>query len=160
MKKLIGLFVLLFAAISFAQTTTYDGHFAYVDCGTVANSVDETGYVDLSRLGLSKIDSISVTAIGTGELDVDSVDCYVGVNDIPDGLIRYSSTAITFTVTINVAAGASAFEQLYSSNATLLTQEALRGANVIKVITRGATAGNDATDPNKLILVFEAWGTQ
>jgi len=161
MKKLfIIIFALIAIGLTSAQTTDYSGRFAYVDFGTVANSVTETGYVNLDRLNYSHIDSISVTAIGTGELDVDSVDIYVGTADIKHGISRYSATANTFTSTIDVNAAASAFEQLYSSDATLLTGGLLRGANSLKVVTRGSVSGNDPTDPNKLVVVFQVWGTK
>ena len=158
MKNLILSLIVLFSVSLFAQNYDAKNGNVFVDFGTVAEAVEETAYINLDKLGYARIDSISVTAYGTGELDVDSVDFYVGVIDVLNGINRYSSTAITQTVTINVAAGASAFEQLYdTSGATPLTGEVLRGVNAIKIVVRGAD-GTDPSDPNRLLFLFKVWG--
>ena len=153
------MFVLLCIPLS-AQSSTADVKYfdrvVTVDFGTVANSVDEYAYVSFDQMKFSRIDSISVTAIGTGELDIDSVDFYMGNSG--GGISRFSGTALTQAVTINVNAGVSAYEHLLTSGATRLSAANIRGANLLKIQTRGAASGNDATDPNQLVLVLQFWG--
>lgn len=151
MRKLSILFVLIFSLVAFGQDVIVK------DLGTMANSVNETGYVDLSKF--SKIDSVSVVFVGIGELDVDSLTVYKAVK-VNDKWIHDVSVLGNFTVTLNLAAGVADLEQLYSSNATLLTGAALRGCDGIYYVTRGATSGNDATDPNHGWLKFRVWGTK
>ena len=157
MKKLFNLIVLvfLFSVTVFPQANVkYFGRFIDVDFGTVANSVTETNYISID--GWSKIDSISVVAYGYGETDVDSIDMYVG-----NGGGIYSSTAITGTVTLNLADAVAGWELILASNATQLTGAALRGVKAIKVVTRGATSGNDATDTKQNFhVLFQIWGTK
>lgn len=145
--------VVLIASFSFGQSRVI-----VRDLGTIANSVNETGFVDLS--GWSKIDSVSVTYVGLGEMDVDSLTIYRAVKVGNDKFIPDVSVLGNFTVTLNLAAGVYDLEPLFSSNATLLTGAALRGCNALKYVTRGATSGNDATDPNRAWLVFQIWGTK
>lgn len=155
MKNLIViLLVALFATFSFAQDRVI-----VKPLGTVANAVDETGFVDLS--GWSKIDSISVTLAATGELNIDSVTIY-GAAKVSNGKFIPDVTVLgNFTATLDLAAGVSDIEPLFVSNATLLTGAALRGFNAIKYLTRGdADGGNDATDPNAGWLLFQIWGTK
>lgn len=132
-----------------------------LDYGTLSNSVlvaNETQYIDLA--GWEKIDSISIVAYGIGELDVDSVDIYVGSKPNNGKSPIFSSTAITATVTLNLADGVSGWERLVTSNATKLTGAALRGVQMLKVNTRGATSGNDPTDASqRFYLAFQVWGT-
>lgn len=155
MKNLF-LFLIL-SAFAFGQTVSYSDRFITVDFGTMANSVDETAYVSLK--GWSKIDSVSATFVGTGELDVDSVTVYRAVS-IESGQWVDVSVLGNFTVTLDLAAASKDIEPLFSSNATLITGAALRGVNALKFLTRGATAGNDATDPNKGVLLLQIWGTK
>lgn len=153
MRKI--LFIVLIALFSlplFAQRVIVK------DLGTMVNSVDETGFVDLSAW--SKIDSISVTYAGLGEMDVDSLTVYSAVK-LPNGkFVKDVSVLGNFTVTLNLAAGVYDIEPLFSSNATLLTGSALRGLNALYFVTRGATSGNDATDPNHGWVAFQVWGTK
>ena len=157
MKKLFNLIVLvfLFSVTAFSQADVkYFGRYIDIDFGTVANSVTETKYASLD--GWSKIDSITVVAYGYGETDVDSIDMYVG-----NGGGIYSGTAITGTVTLDLADGVAGWQTVLSSNATQLTGAALRGAKAIKVVTRGATAGNDPTDTKQNFhVLFQIWGTK
>jgi len=135
-----------------------------INFGTVANSVDETGYFHFGRyaqkLGFTAIDSIQISLFVEGEIDIDSLDCYLGVEGVNTNVAddAYTATALTYTVTLNVAAAAEGVERLLVDNATLLTSAAIRGYNSVKIITRGATAGNDATDPNKLWVMFFIYG--
>jgi len=160
MKNL--LFVFLFALIAlvplnFGQIVSYDGRVVNVNYETVANSVTETGYVSLD--GWTTIDSISVVVFGVGETDIDSLDIYVG-NGGAGVTAQYSATVYHYAVTVNAAAAAVYIERLYSANATLLTKAVLRNANRLKIVTRGATSGNDATDPNKLVVQLIISGTK
>lgn len=158
MRKLFVIVLVLLSTITFAQSRV-----VVKDLGTMANSSlgsgsDETGYLDLS--GWSKIDSISVTFIGKGEMDVDSVDFY-GAVKLPNGKFVKDVTIIaTATVTLNLADGVYDIEPLKTSDATVLTGAKLRGLNAIYYVTRGAASGNDATDPNNGWLAFQIWGTK
>ena len=150
MNKILLTLLILVSAVSFAQKKTY-----VLDFGTLANSVTETQYVDLSSWRV--IDSISVALAGTGEVDVDSVDIYLGYKDADGGW--YGSTAYTHTSTLDLAAGVKSWVLLTVTNATKLTKAVMRGVTSLKVTTRGSTSGNDATDPNRLKVIFYVWGT-
>lgn len=150
--------VVLIASFSFGQDRVI-----VKDLGTMYNSVlgstyFETGFVDLS--GWAKIDSISVTYVGKGEMDVDSLTIYRAAKVGNDKFVPDVSVLGNFTVTLNLAAGVYDLEPLFSSNATLLTGAALRGCNALYYVTRGATSGNDPTDPNRGWLIFQIWGTK
>lgn len=161
MKKLIvlfGLFV-LFSLPTFAQTRVLK-----LDFGTLANSVTETKYLGLGEW--SQIDSISVGYAATGEIDVDSIDIYIGWNnstfagELPT-TGSYGATAYTFISTLDNAASIKTWANILVAGATSLTGAVLRGGvNSLKVVTRGSTAGNDATDPNKFVVLFHIWGTK
>jgi hypothetical protein len=146
MKKLMVLLVLL-SAFTFGQTV-FELNF-----GTLANSVTETQYQKI--VGFTKVDSVCVSVIGTGEVDVDSVDIYVGYQS--NAGQYYSTTANTFISTVDLAAGVKGFQNLSISNASIGTG-LVRGMNALKVVTRGATAGNDATDPNNFRVLLFVYG--
>lgn len=129
------------------------------DLGTVANSVNETGYVYFGN-DWQKIDSVSVTIVASGELDMDSLTLYKANFD-PDKGVWYKDVSVlgNFTITLNLADGVKDLEQLYSSNATLLTGASLRGINGVYYLTRGATSGNDATDTGQHAkILWHIWG--
>lgn len=158
MKKLFVLFV-LFSVVALSQTRVLK-----LDFGTLANSVTETKYLGLGEW--ANIDSIAVGYAATGEIDVDSIDIYLGWNnstfagELP-ATGWYGATAYTFVSTLDNAAGVKTWANILVSGATALTSAVLRGGiNSLKVVTRGAAAGNDATDPNKFIVLFHIWGTK
>lgn len=159
MKNILA--IVLVALISFASFG--QNRVIVKDLGTMYNSVlgsayFETGYVDLS--GWSKIDSISVTYVGLGEMDVDSLTIYRAVK-LPNGTFQKDVSVLgNFTVTLNLAAGVYDLEPLFVNNATILTGAALRGCNALYYVTRGATSGNDPTDPNRGWILFQIWGTK
>lgn len=149
--------ILIIALVLFGLSFTFAQDRVIVkSLGTMANSVDETGFVDLS--GWAKIDSISVTFVGKGEMDVDSLTIYRAAKLPNDKFVPDVSVLGNFTVTLNLAAGVYDLEPLFSSNATLLTGAALRGCNALYYVTRGATSGNDPTDPNRGWILFQIWG--
>ena len=111
MRKLALVLIVLFASFSFAQSRV-----TVVDLGTMANSVDESGYFDFSQW--SQVDSISVSFIGTGELDVDSLTVYRAAKT-PSGYKVDAAVLGNFTVTLNLAAASTDIEPLFSSDATL-----------------------------------------
>ncbi|MCP4394549.1 MAG: hypothetical protein GY804_09830 [Alphaproteobacteria bacterium] len=150
MKKILTL-VILFACLSFAQE-----RFKTLDFGTVVTATPESQYLDLT--GWSAIDSISIVAIGTGEVDVDSLDIYGAYMHPTDGTWVDVTILGTATVTLNLADGVEDVELLVASNATILTGAALRGLNGLKVTVQPA-AGSDATDPNRILVGFQIWGT-
>lgn len=151
MKKIFALIVLI-SLVAFPQRTVIK------PLGTVSNSVDETGYLDLT--GWSQIDSISVTFVAKGELDVDSVTVYRAVKVPGVGYKKDITVLGNFTVTLDLADGVWDIEPLFVSNATVLNGAALRGVDAIYYVTRGATSGNDPTDPNAGWLMFQIWGTK
>jgi len=149
--------IALFLVVLFASLTLAQDRIEVLDFGTIAQAVPETKTLDLR--GWASIDSISVLAVGTGEVDVDSVDIYGAFQD-PNGTGLWVDVTIlgTATVTLNLADGTEDIELLVASNATILTGIALRGLNALSVIVQPA-AGSDATDPNNFKVVFQIWGT-
>lgn len=125
--------------------------------GTIYNSTGgsttyETGYLYLDKIksknNWTQIDSIVFALRVENETDIDSFDVYPGFVDkgelITDAVF---GSATTFTVTLNVADASTGYERLFTSNAGY-TGTSLRGYNIIKYVTKGATSGNDPTDPN------------
>lgn len=170
MKKFLFGFIalVLFTSFSFAQTIsnttstvtekTVRGYSVCLDFGTVANSVTETGYVDLRDW--KSVDSISVSISGYNEVDIDSVNFWVG-NYTNDGFVVDAAAGVLYQAcTLDVAASGSDFLNLVTSNATKLTKLALRGATGIKVQLESQATGNDATDPNACYLMFHIYGTK
>lgn len=161
MLKKISWFVMVIALMALtilplsnetqAQPKTFDGAYCVVNFGTLANSVSETQYVVLPNW--VRLDSITVSAYGVGEVDVDSIDIYPG-----GGNGAYSSTALTAISTIDLADGVAGWQNCATNNATVLTGAALRSAKMLKLTTRGATSGNDATDPNSFSVGLRAYG--
>ena len=150
MKKLFLVIVLLFAFNMQAQE-----RIKVLDFGTLTTYTAETKYLDLS--GWSKIDSISILAVGTGEVDVDSIVVY-GALQTTQGVWADVTVLGLGTVTLNLADGTEDVELIVTSTATILTGVALRGLNGLKVVVYPA-AGCDATDPNKFMVAFQIWGT-
>jgi hypothetical protein len=153
MKKIFA-FVIL--SLLFAFNMQAQDRFQVLDFGTIAEAVTETQ--TLSLKGWSKIDSITVLAIGTGEADVDSIDIYGAYQDATEGVWQDLTIIATGTVTLNLAAGIEDVEQIFSSNATQLTGAALRGYNAL-VVKLQPTDGCDATDPNNFKVGFQIHGT-
>lgn len=127
--------------------------------GTQANSAQETFYLDLR--GWDTVDSVTVSVSCTGEIDVDTVNFYVG-NWTNDGFIPDAAAGVIYqAITLNVAAAATDFELLVDANdITVLTGAAIRGANGIKAVLEVGAAGNDATDPNALYFQWRIHGTR
>lgn len=155
MKKiLVFLFVALFTSFAFTQDQT--GRFIVLEYGTLASAIPETRNAWLGEW--DRIDSISVTAVGTGEVDVDSIDFYKAYQG-DDGIWVDVSVLGTGTVTLNLADGVEDLEQILASDVTVLTGPALRGINALSVIVQPA-AGCDATDPNDFKVLLEIHGTK
>lgn len=151
MKKILVLLVL------FALPLVAQNRIVVLDFGTIVEATAETQY--LSLVGWSKIDSISIIAIASNEVDVDSIDIYKSFLD-PGGLGRWVGGIVaTATVTINQADATETIEQLYTANATILKGANLRGLNELKVVVQ-PTAGCDAGDPNRFMVAFQFWGTK
>jgi len=158
MRKLFVIVLVLLSTITFAQSRVIVKDLGTMINSTAGTSANETGFVDLS--GWSKIDSVSMAFVGKGELDVDSVDVYPAIK-LPSGKFVKDVTILgTATVTLDLADGVYDIERLVTSGATIITGANLRGMNGLYYVTRGATAGNDATDPNNGWLVFQVWGTK
>jgi len=130
------------------------------DYGTVANSVDES-YVSyrwdglIRQFGCNKIDSLHIALTTEGETDIDSLDWYP-CNWAKDGTV-VKGTVATKTVTLNVAASAYGTEVLLATDAGVLSP-LWRGYEGFTLMTRGAAAGNDAGDPNSLMVTIVFFG--
>ena len=157
MKKLIlaTLAILLFTSFTFGQGIV--GVKSY-NLGTIANSVDEA-YISETFAGLikqfncNKIDSMVISLTVKNETDIDSLMWYP-VNWTVDGT-KVLGTVITYTVTLNIAAAGTGTQVLYTSNHGV-QPASFRGYEGFAILTRGATAGNDPTDPNsgKVTITF------
>lgn len=153
MKKIFVLFVLL-TSFAFGQS-----QIIYKNIGTLTEATTKTTYISLGDW--SRIDSVSLSLAGTGELDVDSVNVYLGFTY--SGGSYYGTTAYTFLSDPNAAASTKFWSNGVGSAAdkdaaTVLTSAVMRhGVNALKVTVAGAD-GCDATDPNELILIFNIWG--
>jgi len=159
---LVFLFIMLFTGSAKPQAEYF------LNFGTVANSVDETQYFhfgDFAKAnGYEKVDSIAITAVALGEADVDSVVCFPGwkspsTANTPTtaGFAYLGATAdTTFTCTINVDSNTAGISSMGSTG---LEGDALEGYNSLKVTTRGAASGNDASDVGQnLKIVFIVYG--
>lgn len=160
MKKLIGVFILLalFALPAFSQGIVgVKSH----DYGTVANSVDEA-YISytfnglIKEFGCNKIDSLVISLTAVGELDIDSLMWYP-CNWTVNGTV-VKGTVSTRTVTLNIAAAGTGTEVLLTSDAGIAST-LWRGYEGFTLFTRGAAAGNDATDPNSLKVTITFYGS-
>lgn len=151
MKKLILIMALL-ASVTFSQEWVQ----AYSD--TVANSTKDTIFVRLESSYSYKTDSVSISAIFLGEIDVDRLIVQKGVwnkdgDDTPDqalfGADKFLAIGTPDTTTLTVNNAAAAYTAgAYTPYSTGLSD--LRGANIVRVIFEAASSGNDATDPNEL----------
>ena len=158
MKRVSFFLVILIALMSvmtFGQKTTR-GFTVVEDLGTQANAAQETVYLDLRSW--SRVDSVVVSLSAVGEIDVDTVNFYLG-SFTNDGFISDAAGGVLYqAVTLDVAAGATDFEVLLTSNATRLTGAAIRGATGIKAVIEIGASGNDATDPNALYINWCIYG--
>lgn len=160
MKRLIGVFVLiaLFALPAFSQGIVgVKSH----DYGTIANSVDEA-YINytfsglIKEFGCNKIDSLVISLTVKNETDIDSLMWYP-CNWTVDGT-KVLGTVSTRTVTLNVAAAATGTQVLLTSNAGIAST-LWRGYEGFTIFTRGASAGNDPTDPNSVKVTITFYGS-
>lgn len=167
MKKYIAIFAILMLVVtlfqfeSFAQRQTKitKGFSVSEYLGTVANSSQETAYLDLREW--SKVDSVVVSLSATNETDVDTVNFYIGNYTPTGGFVSDAAAGVLYQAsTLDVAASGTDFLALLTSNATKLTGAALRGANGIKAVLEVSAAGNDATDPNALYINWRIYGTK
>lgn len=162
MKNLFASLLVLFLAVAIiqpqAQTKITKGFSVVEDLGTMANSGQETAYLDLREW--KTLDSVVVSLSAKGEIDIDTCNFYVG-NYTNDGFIMDATAGVLYqAVTIDLAAAATDFLLLTTSNATKLTGTALRGVTGIKAVIEGASSGNDATDPNALYICWRIYGTK
>lgn len=166
LKSFIGIFILLsFAFVLFSSQAQAQnnpqtkGYSVVFDLGTVTNSGQETGYLDLR--GWSKIDSVTVSLSATNETDIDTVNFFLG-NYTQDGFVKDAAAGVIYQAsTIDVANAATDFLNLVTSvNTTPLTGVALRGCNGLYFEIEAQATGNDATDPNALYIHFKIHGTK
>lgn len=165
LKSLIGIFILLsFAFVLFSSQASAQnnpqtkGYSVVYDLGTVTNSTQETGYLDLRNW--QKIDSVTVSLSATNETDIDTVNFWIG-NYTQDGFVKDAAAGVIYQAsTLDVAAAGTDFLNLVTSNATPLTGLALRGCNGVYFELEAGASGNDATDPNALYIHFKIHGTK
>ena len=165
---------LIFALLAFLMLASIQVSAQYVvvnNLGTMINSTagtsaDRTVYLNLEKVrqlaGFTKIDSVVTAMYVENETDVDSISVYAGFYGNAAGVEENftSTVTATYTTTLDVAAAGKGYEVARSSGATILTSTALIGKNYVKFVTRGATSGNDATDPNKAWLINYVYGTK
>ncbi len=115
---------------------------------TVANDQVVTGYAYLPQKMGYVIDSASFQITAKGEIDIDAISIRFGwvTNDIR----TLNATAVDSTaLTIDNAAGVTT--TVFAVGSTV-TGAPLNHVNVLDVRLYGASSGNDATDPNLLIV--------
>ena len=164
LKSFFSIFLFAFLAVAFIpKETDAQGIVGVksIDFGTVANSVDEAyKYYSfaglLKEFGCAKIDSIIISMTVKNETDIDTLNWYP-VNWTVDGT-AVLGTVITYTVTLNVAAAGTGTQILYTANHGVQAAS-FRGYEGFTVFTRGAAAGNDATDPNSCKVTITFWGS-
>jgi hypothetical protein len=157
MKKSFVLITLILMAFAIDVSAQY---VVTRDLGTLANNAQKNAYFDLQAIqktaNFAKVDSIVVTLAAIGEIDIDTLHVFPGVKV---GNVTEYATGQGFTVTINKDSAETVVERLLTSNAGVSGVN-LRGYSYLKVWTKGAAAGNDATDPNRLYLVLNVYGTR
>ena len=160
MKRLIFALLAVLLLTSYLPAQGIVGVKSY-NLGTVANSVDEAYTYEtfaglLKQFNCAKIDSMVFSVTAVGELDVDSLDWYP-VNWTSTGT-AVKGTVKMHTVTLDLAAAATGTELLLITGAGL-GSSLWRGYEGFGFMTRGATAGSDATDPNNLKLTSTFYGS-
>jgi len=155
--KRISFFLVIFFALTVSSFAQY---VVTRDLGTLANNGQKTALFDLQAIqktaNFTRVDSIVVTLAAIGEIDIDTLHVFPGVKV---GNVTEYATGQGFTVTINKDSAETVVERLLASNAGVSGVN-LRGYSYLKVWTKGAAAGNDATDPNRLYLVLNIYGTR
>jgi hypothetical protein len=116
---------------------------------TVANSSSTIGYIKdlLGNDNELRTDSVAFKFIAKGEIDLDTVVIQKGV--WYNSTFYGTSTADTTVLTIDNAA---AVTTVVIVGAYTAGTNILDGTDCVKVLVRSAASGNDATDPNKLIV--------
>lgn len=160
--KVFGIFFLftLIFCLSVANAQGVVGVKSY-NLGTVSNSVDESYITEtfaglIKQFGCNKIDSLTISVTVDGEADIDSLMFYPC--NWTTGGTRVNGTVATHTVTLNVAAAGTGTEVLLISGHGVQASS-FRGYEGFGILTRGATAGNDATDPNSLKVTIMFYGS-
>lgn len=152
MKKIFVLLALLvFALPSFAQKI--DKVFE----GTVANSATKTVYLNLDDAPGQRLDSIKVLLTYVGEIDLDLLTTTLG-SFKGTGLRSSDFVAIatpdSTTLTVDVAAAGTGGVRWGAAGLALATSNlhSTGGFDALKISVVAGSSGNDATDPNKLII--------
>lgn len=140
MKKILVL-ILLLAGIVSAQKVDVIAN------STIANSASVTAYIDLSGETTSIIDSIALQGIYTGEIDVDKL--IVTKGGWKGNTFVAIATPDTTVLTVDNAASA-VTGSAYTSNS--LGLDSLEGYDAVKVVVVAGGSGNDATDPNAVLI--------
>ena len=154
MRKMIVILSLLFVLPLMAQSELVTVKFT-----NLTEAVPQTKYVELGDW--SQIDSVGLTIVGIGEIDIDSVDVYPGWTSGSAGAY-YSSTALTFLTAVNTAASTKFWSDANGvtadkDDATVLTSAVMRHSiNVLKCIVQPA---DGSVTGDTVYLVFKIWGT-
>lgn len=138
MKKVI-VFLLLFASIAFAQEKILLAN------STLANSGSVTTYYTIKSDKSFVVDSIALSVLYTGEIDVDQL---IVTKGLWNGT-TFVAVATPDTTTLSIDNAASTTTgAVYTATSTGLNS--LEGYDAIKIVFNAGSAGNDATDPNAL----------
>ena len=143
MRKILALvaLVFLFASFGYAQKS----EIIYTD--TTSNSEQE----DITIILPDGCDSIAIACLYTGEIDMDRLIITKGLmNDGGAGYVAVS-TADTTTLTVNNAASTTT-GQVFDNTSEANGLSDLRGYDAVFLRFEAAAAGNDATDPNELLV--------
>lgn len=112
---------------------------------TVANSATKTFVIPLQSNQTFKVDSVSLQALFTGEIDIDELVVTKGT--LNSGTFVALATPDTTVLTIDNAASTTT-AAIYTATSTGLNS--LEGVDAIQIKFKAGSAGNDATDPNAL----------
>lgn len=125
--------------------------------GTVANSATKTAYLDLSDAPGQRLDSIKISLTYVGEIDLDQLIVTLGTfkgTGLKSSDFIATVTPDTTTLSVDVAAAGTGGVKYGASTLSLAVANVASagGVDALKIAVVAGSSGNDATDPNKLII--------
>lgn len=157
MKKLLAL-IFMISLIFLSSVSMAQKSYRTILSDTCGNSQSKIFYVDVDKIG--EFDSLVVSIVATGEIDLDSLDASAGFYaSAGEFNLKGSANTSAFyvyealsgaTLTINLADGVSSIVQ----KALTLTKANLTGYNEVKFTLTSASSGNDATDTSQKVLAL------
>lgn len=113
---------------------------------TVSDSQIKTMYLYLNLKPGEQIDSATINMYAKGEIDIDAIS--IRKMWYTNGVYAYTGASVDSTVTTtNNAAGVITTQYVVGT-----VQTGFDGCNALEVKVYSASSGNDATDPNSLII--------